>query len=247
MNINITSREHIEVEKTKDGINVISSSKENINVENLSLTSATTTEEDNEADNAEDEESPEADDNASETSHIHTQDIQIEQASGSQLALGEQSPQRSTCDNQEEVDDIELIFSSDDKEFPQEDLVSITCYEPWQTCGQSGTPILVNFAPIASDNEINDRKENKENDLLFSSIDPNQFYNAIRENVAKQSSLESSDSLNLGDHLKHSYEFNTKSSSLEKESDADKIKRDESFDTFEQVITNCHIHGMFLR
>lgn len=43
-----------------------------------------------------------------------------------------------SIDNDDEVDDIELILSSDDKEYPQEDLVSISYYEPWQLCGQTG-------------------------------------------------------------------------------------------------------------
>lgn len=224
----------IQVEKTKDGVNVVSSSKENINVENLSLTSVTTTDDE---DTAKDEESDE-DENEPTVSQKRIRTLKLDADSGSQLTLGEQSPQRSTCDNQEEVDDIELIFSSDDKEYPQEDLVSISCFEPWQTCGQSGTPILVNFAPISSDNETGSNRENKESDLLVSSIDADQFYNAIRENVAKQNSLESSDSLSVGDNVKRSYDFIAKSSNFEKGSDPkanDGVGRDDSFDTFEQV------------
>lgn len=147
------------------------------------------------------------------------------------------SPHRSSIDNDDEVDDIELILSSDDKEYPQEDMVSISYYEPWQLCGQSGTPILVNFNNISSDNEGGD-DENREQ-LSPSPIDPDQFYNAIKENVAQQQlSLESSDSLSLGDNLKRSYDFHSKSFSLErrsKTSDENGMMRDESFDTFEQV------------
>lgn len=147
---------------------------------------------------------------------------------------------RSSCDNDDEVDDIELILSSDDKEYPQEDLVSISYYEPWQVCGKSGTPVLVNFHNISSDNECIDGIENREK-FSPSPIDPDQFYNAIKENVAQQQlSLESSDSLSLGDNLKRSYDFHTKSLSLEKDSDRktcdeNGLIRDESFDTFEQV------------
>lgn len=150
------------------------------------------------------------------------------------------SPHRSSCDNDDEVDDIELILSSDDKEYPQEDLVSISYYEPWQVCGKSGTPVLVNFHNISSDNEGIDDIEGREK-MSPSPIDPDQFYNAIKENVAQQQlSLESSDSLSVGDNLKRSYDFHTKSSSLEKDSDPktsdeNGMIRDESFDTFEQV------------
>lgn len=154
-------------------------------------------------------------------------------------AMLQSSPHRSSIDNDDEVDDIELILSSDDKEYPQEDLVSISYYEPWQLCGQSGTPILVNFNRISSDNEGNDEYGREK--LSPSPIDPDQFYNAIKENVAQQQlSLESSDSLSLGDNLRQSYDFNTKSMSLDKESDGktsdeNGLIRDESFDTFEQV------------
>lgn len=155
------------------------------------------------------------------------------------MIVGDQSsPHRSSCDNQEEVDDIELIFSSDDKEFPQEDLVSISYYEPWQMCGQSGTPILVNFNNISSDNEAADDSREK---LSPSPIDQDQFYNAIKENVAQQQySLESCDSLSLGDNLKRSDEFYMKVAGVDKETayDDDGIKRDESFDTFEAVRNN---------
>lgn len=158
-------------------------------------------------------------------------------ASTSKALMIQSSPHRSSCDNDEEVDDIELILSSEDKEYPQEDMVSISYYEPWQMCGQSGTPILVNFNNISSDNEGDESREQ----LSPTEIDPDQFYNAIKENVAQQQlSLESSDSLSLGDNLKYSYDFNTKSSSLDKESDPktcdeNGLIRDESFDTFEQV------------
>lgn len=154
------------------------------------------------------------------------------------MSMIQSSPHRSSVDNDEEVDDIELILSSDDKEFPQGDLVSISYYEPWQLCGQSGTPILVNFNNISSDNEGCDDGREK---MSPSPIDPDQFYNAIKENVAQQQlSLESSDSLSLGDNLKQCYDFKTKSLSLDKEGDRkvcdeNGLIRDESFDTFEQV------------
>lgn len=60
-------------------------------------------------------------------------------------------------ENSEEVDDIELIFSSDDKDFGHDDLVSIGGdYEPWEKAGSSGTPVLVNFASVGSDQESGD-------------------------------------------------------------------------------------------
>lgn len=132
-----------------------------------------------------------------------------------------------------------MILSSDDKEYPQEDLVSISYYEPWQLCGQTGTPVLVNFNNISSDNENVD-DEFREN-ISPSSINQDQFYNAVKENVMaqQQSSLESSDSINLGDNRRRGYDFNSKSKSVEKDSEA-KVRNesdliDESFDTFQPV------------
>ncbi|XP_037051288.1 uncharacterized protein LOC119085126 [Bradysia coprophila] len=61
----------------------------------------------------------------------------------------------------EEVDDIELIFSSDDKEHLQEDLVSISDFEPWEKAGSTGTPILVNFNALSSSEELNNKSKNK--------------------------------------------------------------------------------------
>lgn len=61
----------------------------------------------------------------------------------------------------EEVDDIELIFSSDDKEHLQEDLVSISDFEPWEKAGTAGTPVLVNFNAISSSEDLNSKSKNK--------------------------------------------------------------------------------------
>lgn len=62
----------------------------------------------------------------------------------------------------EEVDDIELIFSSDDKEHLQEDLVSISDFEPWEKTGAAGTPVLVNFNALSSSEELNKKSKNKD-------------------------------------------------------------------------------------
>lgn len=60
------------------------------------------------------------------------------------------------------MDDIELIFSADDKDFAQDDLVSIGGdYEPWEKAGSSGTPVLVNFASVGSDQETEGNREVK--------------------------------------------------------------------------------------
>uniref|UniRef100_A0A182N3F3 Uncharacterized protein n=1 Tax=Anopheles dirus TaxID=7168 RepID=A0A182N3F3_9DIPT len=119
---------------------------------------------------------------------------------------------KSESENQEEVDDIELIFSSDDnaKDITQEDLVSISDYEPWHEAGQSGTPVLVSFTNLASDQE-------KMSSLERSDSEPAEGYE-----LEKGKSLESQDSLSL-DNMKKSLDFSTKSSSLEKESSVDTV------------------------
>lgn len=147
-----------------------------------------------------------------------------------------QSPNRSTSDNQEEVDDIELIFSSDDKELTQEDLISIAYYEPWQKCGQSGTPVLTNFASIGSDQEANNDSgneaggETRDSTSSPTEIDVDRFYNAIKQSVAQQNSMHSNDSLNQGERRGGGI---GKFSSLDRDSDNE--GKDDSFDTFEQV------------
>lgn len=146
-------------------------------------------------------------------------------------------------DNQEEVDDIELIFSSDDKEYPQEDLVSISYYEPWQVCGQSGTPVLLNFGRISSDDAGQTNAGDSTENLSPSPIDPDRFYSAIKENVGnmgQQFSRESSDSLsfygdnnNLRSNKSPSIDQNADSGKVDTSTDG--MRRDESFDTFESA------------
>lgn len=156
------------------------------------------------------------------------------------------SPRRLSCDNQEEVDDIELIFSSDDKELPQEDLVSISYYEPWHSIGQSGTPVLIGFGKLESDTERTmepDASEHETN-LSPSPIDPDKFYKAIEKSVLahEQQQLElcmgSVDSLDIGDNKRVVTDFYGRMKSLDKDSmakvnDENDLRRDESFDTFE--------------
>lgn len=73
-----------------------------------------------------------------------------------EVAVGEDGelPREEKEENEdipEEVDDIELIFSADDnKEAMQDDLVSLSEYEPWQE-SSDGTPILTKFATLTSD------------------------------------------------------------------------------------------------
>lgn len=94
----------------------------------------------------------------------------------------------------EEVDDIELIFSSDDKEHLQEDLVSISDFEPWEKVGSTGTPVLVNFSALSSSEDINNKSKKKESGEMIMETD--------QEGLGNRTDM----------------------------------KRDESVDTFEQVV-----------
>lgn len=233
-NVNDESSEAIKNENKKLNVPIVKTSGDSVHVDETKMLpqqSKASTDDDGAVDNCDGAVGGVADDDS-----VFT-DGNIPSTSKAAVAVIQSSPHRSSIDNDDEVDDIELILSSDDKEFPQEDLVSISYYEPWQLCGQSGTPILVNFNQISSDNEGGDDEQREQ--FSPSPIDPDQFYNAIKENVAQQQlSLESSDSLSVGDNLKRSYDFNSKSFSLEKESkrgDKNSLHRDESFDTFEQV------------
>lgn len=154
--------------------------------------------------------------------------------------------QGKSIDNDDEVDDIELILSSDDKEYTQEDMVSISYYEPWQLCGQTGTPVLMNFNNISSDNDNTD--EEFQEKPPPSPINHDQFYHAIKVNVAQQQlSLESSDSLSLGDNIRRGYDFHSKSmdkDSGRKGGNETDLIHDESFDTF-QPVRYCFAHCTF--
>lgn len=133
---------------------------------------------------------------------------------------------QSQSEHPDEVDDIELIFSSDDnKEILQEDLVSISDYEPWQVAGSSGTPVLVKYSPLPSDHS---HVQPERRAVLRSE-------GTDRKNSLKQS-YRSEDGGDSGEsRLNKSLDF-AKSSSLEKEyseEERDGVQRDESFDQFD--------------
>ncbi|XP_050090046.1 uncharacterized protein LOC126574108 isoform X2 [Anopheles aquasalis] len=132
----------------------------------------------------------------------------------SDLSEHRQRVKKSDSENQEEVDDIELIFSSDDnaKDITQEDLVSISDYEPWHETGQSGTPVLVSFANLGSDPDKTSSLDRSDSEAAEDGM--------YEMGLAKGKSLESQDSLSM-DNIKKSLDCSTKSSSLEKGSSVD--------------------------
>lgn len=144
------------------------------------------------------------------------------------------APRKPQADVQEEVDDIELIFSSEDKDFAQEDLVSFTEYEPWQEPGGTGTPILVKFnkknTSVERDVDQNKRKQklSKQDSGAQTDMEP------------KFQSMESNETYSY-ECKQNSGDFSSKTPSLEKESSYEQevISREESFDTFEQAVSSA--------
>ena len=128
----------------------------------------------------------------------------------------------------EEVDDIELIFSSDDnKDMIQEDLVSLSEYEPWQEPGGTGTPVLTRFSTITSDDADREAYYEKKKALRAARVQ-------ARESL-KDKSLESADSLSF-DNTTQNADY--KLSSFDKESSIDDpISRDNSIDTLTRPAT----------
>lgn len=141
-----------------------------------------------------------------------------------------------SIENQEEVDDIELIFSSDEnKDYTQEDLVSISEYEPWKEPDGTGTPIMVKFNKKNVSIEKTQMEENKGIKQKLKSQNSSSQTN--RE--GQQKSLDSVESFSY--NVIHVGEDPTiKKCSLDKDSSLEQeaISRDESFDTFEQALSS---------
>ena len=113
----------------------------------------------------------------------------------------------------EEVDDIELIFSSDDnKEVIQEDLVSLSEYEPWQEPGAYGTPILTKFNTLTSDDIERETYYQRKKSLKVARFNVKEEENVLKKDQ-KSKSFESSDSLCFENH----------SFSIEKDSSAENL------------------------
>jgi hypothetical protein len=130
----------------------------------------------------------------------------------------------------DEVDDIELIFSSEDnKDMIQEDLVSLSEYEPWQEAGGQGTPVLTKFNTLTSDDLDREAYYQKKKALKAARLKAKE---EATLNYSKDKSLESTDSLSF-DNNNRSFSMDYKSSSIEKDSSFEHpISRDNSLDAF---------------
>ncbi|XP_058464131.1 uncharacterized protein LOC131438269 [Malaya genurostris] len=212
LKINLVNEENLCVSKSTEGINIKQRSSENLHIDVDRSSNPSISEGDN---------------------SVFTEDVVTPVEQDQEGAVGFIKPaktvvRKSESENQEEVDDIELIFSSNDsKEIIQEDLVSISDYEPWQETGQSGTPILLKFRHLSSDQETS-----KKNSVERSDSDTVEGDDSNRD-LPKGKSIESQDSFGA-DSIKKSLDFSTKSSSLEKDSSldygADNVRRDDSFE-----------------
>lgn len=208
VDIDMTSQENINI--TKKEITMKKSSTDNINIDNLSVSSLS------EGDN-----SVFGDDDAGEnqTDHKANPKLVATQSTSSEL-------------HGEEVDDIELIFSSDDKEFPQEDLVSISEYEPWGKAGTSGTPVLVNFSTILSSGE--EQQDDIESKQMEMGQDGNENVNEQRRFNRRQQAgdgnIDSCDNLYTDYNNSHPEDHDD-----EQNNDNNSSRRDENFDTFDPI------------
>lgn len=147
------------------------------------------------------------------------EDVDSENEAGAEDELPREEQGEEHEDIPDDVDDIELIFSSDDnKEAIQEDLVSISEYEPWQEGGDEGTPVLTKFSTLTSEDRDREAYYEKKKALKAARVAKAQ---------AQKHSLESTDSLSFDNN-----QGNYKSSSLYKDNSLDTtISREESFDT----------------
>lgn len=145
-------------------------------------------------------------------------------------------PREEQEDNEEildDVDDIEVIFSSDDnKDIIQEDLVSISEYEPWQEDGDASTPILTKFSTLTSEDRDREAYYEKKKAMKAARVSKakEKSQSIDSHHGGRDKSLESTDSLSF-DHNLGINDY--KSSSLEKDSSIENtVSRDASFDTF---------------
>jgi hypothetical protein len=211
LKIRVTSEDNINITKSTERISAQQSSSEYLNLD---------IDEMSEGDNSVFTEGA--------TTPIEQRLQQVEDASDGENETGADGelPREEHADEQEDipddVDDIELIFSSEDnREAIQEDLVSLSEYEPWNEGGEDGMPILTKFSTLTSEDRDREAYYEKKKALKAARV--------ARTQSDLKHSLESTDSLSFD---------NPKSSSLDKDNSLDhSMSREESFDTFKPGMT----------
>lgn len=124
-------------------------------------------------------------------------------------------------------------MSSGGKQYPQDDLVPISDYEPWQLCGQSGTPVLIKFHSISEIGGFHD--STTERNQLSTSLDPTtkcDLYNSVDQCIHSEKMRSK---CNFSKDEKDHDLRKKSSSSNEVINDDNPLERDEPFKTFEPV------------
>lgn len=210
--IKVTSEDNVNVTRSTDGISIHQSSSEylNLDIDDLS-----------EGENSVFTEGA--------TTPIEQRMQQVEDIGSENEAMADEDgelPREEQEDNEnlpeDEVDDIELIFSSDDnKDVIQEDLVSLSEYEPWQEGGDAGTPILMKFSTLTSEDRDREAYYAQKKALKAARVAKAA---ELKSQAGRDKSLESTDSLSFDNQA-------NVESSMDRESSIDNtISRDASFD-----------------
>uniref|UniRef100_A0A1B0D0P1 Uncharacterized protein n=1 Tax=Phlebotomus papatasi TaxID=29031 RepID=A0A1B0D0P1_PHLPP len=211
LKIHVTSEENLTLVKSGDEINITQNSNENLHLDI--------------DDNSEDGDNSVFTEGALTPAEAAGPIDEVATGEGENSTGKKKDPEHK---DQEEVDDIELIFSSDDnKDLLQEDLVSISDYEPWQAPGSSGTPVLVNFSSLPSEEQPPD----DETPNVTGRREIKSCSSVIEKHTRFQH--ESTEDSDVVSENRYSNSFDQGISLDLKESDD--IRRDESFDTFDNV------------
>lgn len=171
VNIKLTSQENLNVSHQEENVySYNQSTNEDVCVGAKDRPESLAEEESQEAVILEEgDEETDGDNSVFDDSKVEEEDDGEEQEEGIRtrnvLQLPHQKLIRAHSDTQEEVDDIELIFSSDadHKELHEEEMVSISAaYEPWQKPGASGTPVLLSFERFSLEEHEDGQQTTKE-------------------------------------------------------------------------------------
>ena len=214
LKIRVTSEDNVNITKSREKINIKQNSSEylNLDIDDMS-----------EGDNSVFTEGA--------TTPIEQRLQQVEDlgsdnetAADDEGGLPREEDRDDTEDIPEEVDDIELIFSSEDnKDAIQEDLVSISEYEPWQEGGDLGTPVLTKFSTLTSEDRDREAYYEKKKAMKAARVAKAKEKSlSVDSHQGRDKSLESTDSLSF-DNTACNADY--KSSSIE-----NSISRDTSYD-----------------
>jgi hypothetical protein len=217
LKVKVTSEDNVNITKSSEKINIHQSSSEYLNLDidemsegdNSVFTEGATT--------PIEQRLQQVDDNESENEVALNEDGELPR---------EERDENEGMDIPEEVDDIELIFSSDDnKDVIQEDLVSLSEYEPWNEENESGAPVLTKFSTLTSEDRDREAYYEKKKSLKAERQLREKEKSSPEDYHGREKSIESTDSLSFD---KPDY----KASSMEKDSSIENSTSRESYDAF---------------